>query len=137
MANYVACSRTNYFKVKDSKAFVKWCNQWNTDMDLVRGGENDELYGLVFDGPIPSQRYEISEEEEYEDWVDVEFTDELAEHLAEGSVAVVMETGHERRRYVVGIAIAINSDGEFRTVRLDSIYELAKELGENITRAEY
>ena len=60
----------------------------------------------------------------------------VAERLTDGEVAVFMEAGHERL-YVVGFAVAINNKFETREVSLDGIYELATELGPNVTVAEY
>ena len=57
--------------------------------------------------------------------------------MGEGEVAVMMEIGNERLRYMTGVAYAINSRGEQATVSLYSIYELAERLGKNVTKAEY
>jgi hypothetical protein len=63
--------------------------------------------------------------------------EELALHLADEEVAVLQEVGAENLRFVNGYAIAVNNKGERRDISLENIYDLAKELGSNITKAEY
>ena len=134
VANYVSQTRTNYFKVKDPEAFKAWCKTWITDMDVVPGsGEDGELYTILIPGSPPDARRDDPETE----WFEADFIEELAEHLEEEWVAVIMQIGHEKQRYVGGYAVAINSRGDHQTVNLDDIYVTAKELGEHITRAEY
>ena len=135
MANYVSQTRTNYFKVKDAEAFKAWCRTWITDLDVVRGreGEEEELYRILCPGSPPDARRDDPETE----WFEADFIEELAEHLEDEWVAVIMNIGHEKQRYLVGYAVAVNSHGNHQTVNLDDIYVAAKELGEHITRAEY
>lgn len=47
------------------------------------------------DGGLPSNRYD----EETDGYVDIDLAKELAEHLAEGQVAILMECGAEKLRY--------------------------------------
>ena len=61
----------------------------------------------------------------------------LAPLLAEGHVAVGMESGHEAFRYVSGVAWAVNNRGERRIVTLDDIYDQATALGAHVTEAVY
>lgn len=64
--------------------------------------------------------------------------DELvAAHLVKGDVAVFMEVGFEKMRFLSGIAVAVNHKNETRALGLDDIYGLAKSLGENITTATF
>ena len=49
----------------------------------------------------------------------------------------MMEAGAEKLRYISGFAFAFNNKGEEITIRLSDIYERAKDLGTNITAAEY
>ena len=46
--------------------------------------------GLLFDDSIPSERYEDG------DYIEIDLTAELAEHLEDGEVAVLMESGDEK-----------------------------------------
>lgn len=65
---------------------------------------------------------------------------ELAEHLQDDSVAVLMEAGAEKLRYVAGWAAAVNAKGEVVEIGLHAIYDMAKQkFGDDveITVAEY
>lgn len=134
MANYYATCRSNYFQVKDKDAFVAECNKrsisvWDDQKD-GRVGIYDE------DGGWPSSYHD----EDVGDYVDYDITDFVAEHLADGAVAILMETGAEKLRYVAGHAVAVNSKGEYKTVNLNDIYEQAAGLTDKpdeITNCEY
>jgi molybdopterin biosynthesis enzyme len=58
-------------------------------------------------------------------------------HLHDEDVAVLMEAGAEKLRYVSGWAVAVNSKGDLVEIGLSDIYEKAKHLGKNITQATY
>ena len=69
---------------------------------------------------------------------EIDFLKELSTHLVEGEVAVVMETGAEKLRYLIGYAAAVNHKGETVDVALTDIYRKAREtFGKEPTRAEY
>lgn len=130
MANYYCASRTNYFRVKDRGAFDAWAGSFGLEVYasesvvcLLPGGYTD-------DGSFPSQDPDNPDE-------DLDFMGKLSEFLVEGSVAILMESGAEKLRYVHGHAIAINSKGERIELGLQDIYEQAKKLGDEVTRAEY
>lgn len=53
------------------------------------------------------------------------FWTDLAEHLAEGQVLVVMTAGAENLRYITGDAIAISWDGRQAQVNINDIYSKA------------
>ena len=54
------------------------------------------------------------------------------------SVAVLQEVGHEKLRYLVGVALAVNADGEILKVSLDDLYpRIAEEWDLQATPAEY
>jgi len=80
----------------------------------------------------PSNR--VNENDEV---VDIDLVRDLAAHLEDGWVAVLMEAGAEKCRYVTGWALGLNSKGETRRVSLEDIYELAGQIGEHVTKAEY
>lgn len=104
---------------------------WNTDDDRgnyfsisSRESNGEGWRRLTFD-------------EESNDPLDLNIAEELAEHLQDGSVAVLMEIGAEKLRYLVGEAIAVNSKGESVTVNIESIYDQAAHLGTEIIEATY
>ena len=50
---------------------------------------------------------------------------ELAAHLAEGQIAVLMESGHEKCSYIDGNAVAVDHAGNHVAIELRNIYDLA------------
>ncbi len=130
MANYIGFARSNYFKVNDTKKFEELCDKWN--LRLIK---KDDLVGFLDDdteGGLPNYA-------ETEDGEDLEFDDflkELSDLLVEDEVAIMIEIGYEKMRYLVGFALAINSKGEQVTTNLSDIYKKAESLGKNITTAE-
>ena len=137
MATYTSTARTNYFRVKDVDAFNKWIKQF-TGLDKIVH-ETQGTVGILFDDGVPNVRWEteLIEGEEIESEVEIDFMEELSLHLADEEVAVLQECGSENLRYVNGYAIAVNNKGERREISINKIYDLAKELGSKITRAEY
>ncbi len=152
MANYYGSARTNYFKVKDMEAFDTALENvpditvvrenippYNTDGIVPEGFEYGGVGILVSDGDcggFPSFTYDDETGEDSE----LDLGELIAEHLADGEVAILMECGAEKLRYVVGWAEAINNKGERKFIQLGDIYDLAEELTdkpENITKAEY
>lgn len=138
MANYYASCRTNYFKVKDPEAF-------KAVMDLVPGIEVHQqedvfcLLGNNDDGGGWPSAYHPSDDPDA-DLVELDLPTLVATHLADDQVAVFLEVGAEKLRYLVGYALAINNAGETRVVSIDDIYAKAGELTsrpEQISVAEY
>jgi hypothetical protein len=140
MANYYGNARSNYFHVKDEEAFLAAMEKL-PDIEIHRSN-NDEgafcILGCNADGAGWTQ---WMWDEEIEDDVEVDLPGVVSEHLVDGEVAIFMETGSEKLRYLVGWAEAINSEGERESISIDGIYELAGRLTEKhpneISRAEY
>jgi len=136
MATYTSSARTNYFRVKDVNAFNKWIKQFSGLETIVQ--ERQGTVGILFDDGVPTYRWGTIEGDEIDfNEVEIDFMEELALHLADEEVAVLQEVGAENLRFVNGYAIAVNNKGERRDISLENIYDLAKELGSNITKAEY
>lgn len=66
-----------------------------------------------------------------------DITDLVARHLIDGDVAVFMEAGAEKQRYISGSAVAVNNRGEVVSLGLDDIYDKAAEMGQSVTHAAY
>jgi hypothetical protein len=133
MANWYGSARSNYFRVKDKDKFVQWVESI-AGLELIEDGEG--RVGLLSNdesGGWPCFGYD----EEAEDHLDIEVFDEVAAHLEEGSVAVFLEAGAEKLRYITGHAVAVNSKGDTVAVALCDIYRLAESLGNEVTAAEY
>lgn len=136
MANYIGQGRSNYFVVKDADAFRAEFEQYGVEI-IERAVDGEILYGFMDNsldgGGLSWSRYN----EETEDFDDIDYLDAVSKHLAEGEVCIIIESGSEKYRYLNGVAYAVNSKGESKVVSLTDIYEQAKELGSNITQAQY
>ena len=137
MANYYGQARTNYFQVKDLKAWREELS--NYPVELIETKDDDGTIKVGFmdandDGAgLDWQLYDEEGNETEIDWTDL-----LARHLADNEVAIIMETGAEKYRYLSGWAMAVNNKKETREISLaKDIYTLAQELGENVTGATY
>jgi hypothetical protein len=136
MANYYGVTRSNYFRVKNASAFKAWCHKrrlefWTGDQHGVDPA--DEFFAISADvddwGGWPS----FCPEQDTE----IHFTAELARHLDPRDVAVLLEAGHEKLRYLTGKAIAVHPNGRTVCVCLDDIYGRArKAFGRKLTITE-
>lgn len=143
MANWYGTSRSNYFRVKDDAAFKAWVESAPDSIRASAGDAQDgqgDMWAIFSEteyGDWPSTRYD----EEKDDEIEWDIMAELAPHLADGEVAVLMSIGAEKERYVTGWAGAVNSEGKQVGVNLNDVYALAaKEFGvveSKITRAQY
>lgn len=141
MANYNATARSNYFAVKDEMTFRQWAEF--AGLKVLEPDQRDKpadgiqrfaiTPGDGDDCGWPTHRFN----EETEDDDDVDVPEELTAYLKDGEVAVLMEVGSEKLRYLCGFATAVNSAGKTVSMSLEGIYQLAQKLGPNITRAEY
>jgi hypothetical protein len=141
MANYYATARSNYFAVKDKTTFRSWAAR--TGLHILEPTHRDKVadgiprYGITpadgDDSGWPTLRYN----EESNDYDDIDVPGQLSEHLADDEVAILMEVGNEKLRYVSGSAVAVNNQGKSVFLNLGTIYRKARHLGKNITLAEY
>lgn len=139
MANFYGSARSNYFEVKDNEVFEKEMARL-PDVTVITQGE---LVGIMVDdgdsGCFPSWQYNEDDEIDMED-NEIDIADIVAGHLVDGAVAIFMECGAEKLRYISGWAQAINSKGECKTISLNDIYDVAAGLTNSmkeITRCEY
>ena len=136
MANYTASCRTNTFSVKDDDAFIQAMSIFPAITVLKR----DRGFTLINDDPNNQGWPTHLNAGNNDDCEEFDFPAFIANHLADGEVAIFMEIGSEKMNYLVGVAMAINNKHESRQISLDAIYNLAKELGEKdsiITEACY
>lgn len=158
MSNYAANARTNTFVVKDLAALEADLavyglsiseEDWKVDMVVYKRSKPNEITLLSYGGwPLMDEDSVVSrlglDDGEHDDVpVPSEF-DSLHQlvgsHLVEGQVAVFIEVGQEKMRYLGGTAVAVNSEGETRRVDLEDIYDLAKEIapeGASVSIAAY
>ena len=129
MANYYGMSKSNYFKVNDIELFKIELESYpvnvftvNRDgVELVSFVDNDENEGNV----------DSYYDEESDEYIDVDWPDVFRKHLADNWVAIIEGIGNEKYRYFQGYAVAYNNKGEVRSVGINAIYDLARDLGDN------
>ncbi len=142
MANYYATARSNYFAVKDETKFRQWAE--SHDLEVMTPNYPERIPHEVprfaitpsddsHHGGWPGSRFN----EETQEDESIALHEELSLHLADGEVAVLMEIGNEKLRYLIGYTVAVNNKGETASMDLNAIYELAKPLGKTLTEAEY
>lgn len=135
MANYQATTRSNYFRVKDAKAFEQWCRKRSLEFWNERRAENPEDVFYAITDPSGENcgwpNYDSATDQYFD------FPAELTDHLNPEDVAVLLEIGSEKLRYLVGTAIAVHPDGRTIAVSLDEIYERARHaFGPKVTITE-
>ena len=133
MANYYASARTNYFLVKDIEAFTNEVEPISVELS-TKTVDDKTFVCLLSDGEggFPWEYYE----ETSDDYLEVDWDAIFVKHLQDDSVAIIIESGAEKLRFIAGVAIAFNNKGETKRVDLNDIYTLAESLGSDITRAE-
>lgn len=136
MANYYARARSNYFKVKAPEAFRAFCEKFGLVYFDKETSAHGTLCGFYTDGSVPWDYYYDEDSDEY---VDFDFTEELATHLEDGWIAEVREIGFEKMRYLVGFTAAIAASGEVAWVNLDHITDRVRQAfpGANFTACAY
>ena len=119
MANYYGVCRTNYFKVTNPDRLKEIAGLVNAT--LTQGQEKGvfALLGKSEDGSM--SHYDFGTDEQ-KDLVEL-----LAPILTDDSICVLVSSGHEKLRYVIGTSIAFNNKGETVSVNTDDIYKLANE----------
>ncbi|MET0885373.1 MAG: hypothetical protein ABWX92_02890 [Mycetocola sp.] len=163
MAEYNGNGRTNYFRVKDISALkaelLEYGIETATMAEARMGAEfvlheatgKDKPAGSIalfsygtwpqLDDESVAQRLEIDDEDTPVPNKHASLAQLVASHLLEGEVAVFIEVGFEKMRYLGGHATAVDSTGDLRSIDLDDIYGLAAaELstnGQPITMAHY
>ena len=117
MANYCCTIRTNYFHVKDEEKFRKLMERaYGCEDSIDLWEEKDEEGKIVFGfgcyGGIAGIRNALEDENEDVDETGYdEFIDGLQECVAEDDAIIVMESGNEKLRYLVGSAAVITNHG--------------------------
>ena len=135
MADYIAQMRSNYFQVKNAKQFQAFCQQYHLEVitEDDKAPADNQRYGCMVEGSIPTGRYQTNG-----NWIETDFLRELSRHLVKGEVAILMEVGSEKMRYLIGYACAVNAAGQFIEISLTEIYSQAERtFGVAPSRAEY
>ncbi|MCG3148189.1 MAG: hypothetical protein PCFJNLEI_01632 [Verrucomicrobiae bacterium] len=132
MADYIAQSRSNYFRVRNARSYRRFAARYNlTVIHTEQHGKH--RYGFLSEESIPTGRADAKGE-----WIETDFLQELSRQLTRGDVAVVMEIGSEKQRYLIGYAAAIDARGRRIQVALSDIYRRCEEtFGVTPTLVEY
>ena len=149
MANWYGTARSNYFHVKDADAFTKEVGDLFPDIRVADGCDRDP------DGSVclldqsgegwPSGCEEFADDGEgrcancdkiHAAESPASISELVAKHLVDDDVAIFIEIGAEKLRYLTGVAVAVNNAGGRVDLDLNEIYGLAAKLGSTITRAE-
>ena len=124
MADWIGSCRSNYFIVKDRKSFKELLEQYETV--LIEKNGKVGFYSITDDGGIPTRYIDDDDEDAGIDEESISIIEEIAEHLVENEVCVIMEIGYEKLRYLDGRAIAVAWTGETTRVSLNDIYAQAQ-----------
>lgn len=115
MANYCCTIRTNYFRVKDPDAFREFMSRVYGDEDNVElfeklDEEGRPMFGFGTYGGIGGVRNaEADEDDDADESSYDEFIEGLQANVAEDDAVIIFEAGHEKLRYITGIATVITS----------------------------
>jgi hypothetical protein len=125
MSQWIGAARTNFFQVIDEAKFREWAAERELSVETKTTGSTTlfGIYSETDDGGWPTQTWPDSENNP----IEVDMVAELAAHLVEGQIAVLMEVGHVKCCHLDGTAVAVNHTGARATVELCHIYQLAAE----------
>ena len=120
MANYCCAVRTNYFHVKDPDAFLEFMDKVAACEDSANVWEDRDkagrpVFGFGCYSPIlgvPARSEEACvDDDDFEDYDYDEFVSGLSELVAEDDAIIILESGNEKLRYLIGSALVITSTG--------------------------
>ena len=111
MANYECATRTNYFHVKNADDFREFMKRVVSDWDKVdlweeKDQSGNPIFGFGCYGSILGVRSQNTDDEDEELDYDA-FVNELAKHVAIDDAAIILESGHEKLRYLTGTALVV------------------------------
>lgn len=135
MANYCCATRTNYFHVKDPEAFQRFMDGVVSCEDSVSvwsetDRDGDLVFGFGCYSPILGVKPEDADQDADFDYDYDEFVNGLADHVAEDDAIIILESGNEKLRYLVGSAMVITSKQseylDIATVAAEAAAEMLK-----------
>ena len=110
MANYCCAVRTNYFHVNDPDGFKQFMDKVYGCEDAVdvweeKDKDGETVFGFGCYGAIAGLVGDDDEDDcEYD-----AFVDGLQKYVADDDAIIIMESGNEKLRYVIGSATIITS----------------------------
>ena len=136
MANFYGKARSSYFQVKDPEAFVKELSAYPVEV-ITKEQDDTTLYGFRDNDDNGEGDLWSYYDDEKDEYIEVNWLEVFKRHLQDDWVAVIMECGSEKYRYLSGFTIAYNNKGETKAINLSDIYGLAGSLGSKMTDAGY
>ena len=137
MADYTGSARSNYFRLRDDAARAEletFIRTHELDITIITSEQDDSRIALL---DASGRGWDTSYfDDQADDYIDFTIWDVVGPLLADECVAVFIEVGAEKLRYLSGIAVAVNNKGQTRQVLTGDIYELAGQLGTDVTAAE-
>ena len=145
MANYGCAIRTNYFHVKDEEKFRELMGRAYGSEDSIhlwadKDSEGKTVFAFGVYGGIGGVRNVQEDEDDLDETAYDDFIDGLQECVADDDAIIVMESGNEKLRYVVGSATVITSKGyEYLDITTLAAERAAEMLGNSNwkTKCEY
>ena len=132
MANYYGTARSNYVEVTDKEKFKEICEKYG--LTFIEGkGKVGFLTDEIENGYLPDCFYIEEKDEE----LDGDPLEELALLLKDNEVLIFQHIGAEKYRFLNGYSKAINNQLKTKEIGIENIYEIAEELGKNITECIY
>ena len=133
MGTYNCTARSNYFRVHDPEKFRQLCEKYDLTMISKEVGK-EVRYGFLNEGgDLDPVIYDEGATEPSGN-----FLDELTKHIVPGDVAILMEIGYEKMRYLNGAALAVSSKGIEKNLNIHDIYTELEKLGfKDFTACEY
>lgn len=119
MANWHGSARTNYVKVKDYDALVKFLDGIPVEVHPHPNAENFVMFQPTDNdsGDFSYQYLDDDGDEMYWSWQEA-----VCPHLVEGQVLILMTVGSEKLRYLTGYAEAYAWDGRNVGININEIY---------------
>jgi hypothetical protein len=136
MANYYGVARSSYFVVKDPEAFVKELSAYPVKV-ITKEQDGITLYGFIDADDNGGGDLWSYYDDENSEFINVNWFEVFKRHLQDDWVAIIMECGSEKHRYLSAYAVAYNNKGDSKAINLGDIYSLANNLGSKMTDAGY
>lgn len=126
MANFIGAQRSNYvmFKPEKIEEVQEYLGQF--DIELSPHSTRPDFYCLLASQYASEGVFSTWSTGENDEVIDLEMG-WVAEQMMEGQVLVIMLSGHEKLRYIIGSAEAWNWKGESIFLSLPDIYAKAAE----------
>lgn len=137
MANYECAVRSNYFSVKDEKGFLEFMKHvydiyedavdvWSKRID----GETKYAFGCY--GGIAGYFKGNIDDAYPEDWEGMhdDFAEGLQKFVSDYDAVIIMETGHEKLRCLVGSVWVITKDNR----RYEEISDIGREMAKRMLK---